>query len=120
MQPSRMTPFSCQEGTMDSVALTDPGEAWQFDAELWVWDARRADTWVFVTLPPDLSDELADLPRAGFGSVRVEVAVGKSCWHTSAFPDKESGRFVLPIKKAVRRAEDAHIGDTIHVALTVL
>ncbi|HTR94065.1 MAG TPA: hypothetical protein VMI73_20215 [Trebonia sp.] len=22
-----------------------------FDAELWLWDARRADTWVFVSRP---------------------------------------------------------------------
>jgi hypothetical protein len=24
-----------------------------FDGELWRWDARRADSWVFVSLPAD-------------------------------------------------------------------
>lgn len=95
-------------------------EPWEFDAELWVWDARRSDTWMFVTVPSDVSEDLADLPRAGFGSVRVEVEVGGSRWQTSVFPDKESGRFVLPVKKAVRRAEQVEVGDVLHVRLSLL
>jgi len=50
-----------------------------FDAELWRWAARPENTWVFVTLPPDTSDDIRDLvtgPRVGFGSVRVRVSIG--------------------------------------------
>jgi len=32
--------------------------AFEFEAELWVWDARRTDTWTFVSVPPDLSEEI--------------------------------------------------------------
>lgn len=44
-----------------------------FDAELWLWDARRTETWTFVSLPASQSEEIRDLAgglRRGFGSVR--------------------------------------------------
>jgi hypothetical protein len=93
-----------------------------FDAELWRWDARRADSWIFVSLPAEASEEIRDLaagPRRGFGSVRVRVTVGDSTWTTSIFPDSVRGGYVLPIKRAVRQAADLDIGDvaTVTVAL---
>ena len=44
-----------------------------FAAELWVWDARRSDTWTFVTVPPAVTAAIEDEadalgPRAGFGA----------------------------------------------------
>jgi Domain of unknown function (DUF1905) len=96
-----------------------------FTAELWLWDARRQDTWTFVTLPPDVSAAVEDEadgqgPRAGFGSVRVEVRIGPSTWRTSLFPDKASGCFVLPVKRAVRRANGVEEGDPVEVELRLL
>ena len=95
-----------------------------FTAPLWLWDARRHDTWTFVTVPPGISADLADEaaergPRGGFGSVRVTTRIGRSTWQTSVFPDSASGCFVLPVKRAVRRAEQVEAGDevTVHVAL---
>ena len=91
-----------------------------FDAELWIWDARRADSWTFVSLPVEASEEIRDLaggPRRGFGSLRVRVTVGGSTWKTSIFPDSARGRYVRPIKRAVRRAEALDAGD--NATLTV-
>ncbi|HEV6953931.1 MAG TPA: DUF1905 domain-containing protein [Promicromonospora sp.] len=78
----------------------------EFTAPLWQWEART-DSWWFVTVPPEHSDELADLPLPprGFGSVRVRVTVGGSTWTTSVFPSDRSGGYVLPMKKKVRDAE---------------
>ena len=100
-------------------------QQWQFETELWVWDARREQTWTFVTVPPEISADIEDAamtggPPRGFGSVRVEVSVGASAWRTSVFPDKESGCFVLPVKKAVRQAEDLHEGTLVSVHLRVV
>lgn len=93
----------------------------EFSAELWRWDAQ-ADAWYFVTVPEEASEEIraSSGPPRGFGSVRVQVTVGTTTWRTSVFPDKKSGCFVLPVKKAVRRAEDLDDGDTATVALEVL
>jgi hypothetical protein len=94
-----------------------------FDAELWVWEARRDDSWVFVTLPDDVSAEIRDRTggiRRGFGSVRVSVAVGRTTWRTSVFPDRASGCYVLPLKQAVRRAEGLDAGDVATVSVELV
>lgn len=91
-----------------------------FDAEVWMWDARRADSWTFVSLPAEASEEIRDLaagPRRGFGSLRVRVTVGGSTWTTSIFPDSVRSRYVLPIKRAVRKAEDLDVGDIATVTV---
>ncbi len=86
-----------------------------FDAELWLWDARQGDSWIFVSLPQEASAEIREiagaLPR-GFGSVRVTATLGATVWKTSIFPDAKAGVYVLPLKKAVRKAEGVEAGDT--------
>ena len=105
------------------------GQVWQavfvkvvFDAELWLWDARRADTWTFVSLPASESEEIRELaglrPR-GFGSVRVRATIGSSTWATSIFPDSEAG-YVLPVKRPIRVAEALDVGDTAKVTVELI
>jgi hypothetical protein len=93
-----------------------------FDADLWVWDARRTETWTFVSVPPEYSAEIAEwaagIPR-GFGSVRVEATIGRTTWRTSVFPGGD-GRYALPVKKAVRKAEQLDIGGPVTVRLEIL
>ena len=94
----------------------------EFVAELWV-SASSPDgsAWVFVTVPEDETEEirLRSGPPRGFGSVRVEVTIGSATWRTSAFPDKVRG-FVLPVKRAVRRAESLEVGDSARVRLSLV
>jgi hypothetical protein len=45
-----------------------------FDAELWLWDGRRADAWTFVSLPASEPEEIRDLAgglSCGFNSERL-------------------------------------------------
>jgi Domain of unknown function (DUF1905) len=94
-----------------------------FEAELWVWDARRAETWTFVTLPADASEEIRERaagPRRGFGAVRVRATVGATGWKTSIFPDASRGSYVLPVKRAVRQAEGLQVGDTFTVTVELV
>jgi Domain of unknown function (DUF1905) len=94
-----------------------------FDAELWLWDARRTDSWTFVSLPAEASEEIRDLaggPRRGFGSLRVRVTVGGSTWTTSIFPDSARGSYVLPIKRVVRKAEALDVGDFASVTVRLI
>jgi hypothetical protein len=93
-----------------------------FDAELWVWDARRDETWTFVSLPAEASEDIRDLaiePRRGFGSLRVRVLVGGTTWTTSIFPDSVRG-YVLPVKRAVRKAESLDVGDIATVTVELI
>jgi hypothetical protein len=91
-----------------------------FTAELWRWEAQSG--WFFVTVDPAASAAIRERPRPprGFGSVRVRATVGGSTWATSVFPDASRGAYVLPMKKAVRRAEGLDEGDPADVRLEVL
>jgi hypothetical protein len=92
-----------------------------FDAELWLWDARRSDAWTFVSLPAAESEEIRDLaggPRRGFGSLRVRAAIGSSTWLTSIFPGKVG--YVLPVKRSIRAAEALDVGDTATVTVELI
>jgi hypothetical protein len=94
-----------------------------FEAELWIWDARRDDSWTFVSLPAEASEEIRELsagPRRGFGSVPVQVSIGTSTWRTSVFPDSASGVYVLPVKRAVRRTEGIEAGDVASVTVELV
>ncbi|MEE6286873.1 DUF1905 domain-containing protein [Georgenia sp. MJ173] len=94
----------------------------EFDAELWLWEVRT-QTYTFVSLPPDVADEILDGAgrfARGFGSVRVEVTIGKTVWRTSIFPSNSDKTYVLPIKKAVRQAEGLDIGGTATVRVTLV
>jgi hypothetical protein len=94
-----------------------------FDAPVWVWDARKTDVWTFVSLPAEESAEIKEfaggIPR-GFGSVKVTATIGATTWRTSIFPSKD-GVYVLPLKKAVRKAEGLAIDDiaTVKVELAI-
>jgi hypothetical protein len=93
-----------------------------FDAQLWLWDARKTQSWTFVTLPAGESEEIRDLAgglRRGFGSVRVRATIGGSTWTTSIFPDSQAS-YVLPVKRPVRVAEGLDVGDVATVTVELI
>ena len=73
-----------------------------------VWRYPGDGGWHFVTVPPDVADELsvryADRHRP-FGSLRVRATLGSSTWSTSLFKDTKSASYLLPVKADVRRRE---------------
>jgi hypothetical protein len=96
-------------------------EAYEFRAP--VWEHAGPGAWHFVSLPEPVADDIADrfAGRAkGFGSIRVDVAVGATRWSTSIFPDTKRGTYVLPVKKAVRVAEGLVDGSVADVRLSVV
>jgi hypothetical protein len=48
------------------------------------------------------------------------VTVGASTWATSIFPGSGGGAYVLPIKRAVRRAETLDVGDIATVTVELI
>lgn len=91
-----------------------------FRAEVWEHDG--AGRWHFVSLPPDVADDIEERfgSRAGgFGSVRVEASIGSTSWLTSLFPDSKRATYVLPVKRDVRAAEALSAGAVVRVDLVV-
>lgn len=91
-----------------------------FDAELFPWEANTS--WVFVAIPADDADAIEDATAltGGFGSIKVQVQIGKTAWSTSLFPSKEMQTYVLPLKKAVRKAEGLEVGDTASITIELV
>jgi len=90
----------------------------QFTGEIWYW--RGPSPYHFVTVPDEPSRLLRALAPAvtyGWGVLPVQVRLGGTQWRTSLIP--KDGRYLLPVKDAVRRAEDLDQGDTVTVRLTV-
>jgi len=94
----------------------------EFDGDVFRWDAREDSSWFFTAVPPELSEDIREIPRPyrGFGSVRVRARIGGSVWATSIFPDSQRGSYVLPLKKAVRDAEGLVDGGAVTVRLEIL
>ena len=60
---------------------------------------------------------MASLVTYGWGAIPVSVRIGETAWTTSLFP--RTGRYLLPLKDAVRMAEDLALGDTVDVELII-
>jgi hypothetical protein len=89
-----------------------------FSGEIWFW--RGPAPWYFVTVPEDQCAALAETANQvtyGWGMIPVEASIGQAHWETSLFP--KDGRYIVPVKAAVRRSEKLEEGDTVSVSLRV-
>jgi Domain of unknown function (DUF1905) len=90
----------------------------EFSGEMWPW--RGPAPYHFVTVPHEVSLELralSSLVSYGWGVIPVGARIGETDWETSLFP--KDGLYALPIKDAVRHAEDLTDGDEVDVELIV-
>ena len=90
----------------------------EFNGKIWYW--RGPAPWYFVTVPAKPSRDLKDILKLvtyGWGMIPVHIQIGKTEENTSLFP--KDGRYIVPIKASVRKAENLEIGDTVTVRLKV-
>lgn len=88
----------------------------EFSGEIWYW--RGPAPFYFVTVPDGDSRELKSVSGAvtyGWGMIPVRARIGATAWKTSLFP--KDGRYLVPLKDAVRRAEGIGEGDVVTVVL---
>ena len=90
----------------------------EFSGEMWFW--KGPSPWHFVTVPEEDCLELeatSALVSYGWGMIPVAARIGATGWTTSLWP--KDGRYVVPVKAWVRKAEGLEVGDTVTVRLTV-
>ncbi|GAA2354660.1 hypothetical protein Cme02nite_47820 [Catellatospora methionotrophica] len=90
----------------------------EFSGEIWFW--RGPAPWYFVTVPDEQCQALQDASSQvsyGWGMIPVTARIGATGWTTSLFP--KDGRYLVPVKAVVRRAEGLDAGDTVTVRLDV-
>jgi hypothetical protein len=90
----------------------------EITGDIWYW--RGPAPFHFVTVPEKKNAHLRSVAKAvtyGWGMIPVRARISGTKWTTSLFP--KEGRYVVPVKDAVRLAEELDEGDTVVVRLTV-
>lgn len=90
----------------------------EFNGEIWFW--RGPSPWYFVTVPEQECNTLkaiSNLVTYGWGMIPVTVRIGKTVYKTSLWP--KDGRYIVPIKTNVRKAENIDEGDQVTIRLEV-
>jgi hypothetical protein len=88
---------------------------WVFDGEVIEW--RGPAPYFFVAMPESDSAELKEQARSliYWGQVPVRVVIGDTEFSTALFP--RDGRYLVPLRAAVRKAEGIDEGDVVAVSL---
>ena len=90
----------------------------EFEAEAISW--RGPAPFVFVPVPPEISDEIKSVSKAityGWGVIPATVRIGRTTFSTSLFP--RQGIYLVPVKVLVQKAEQVDIGDLVIVRLEI-
>ncbi|WP_157249129.1 DUF1905 domain-containing protein [Nonomuraea typhae] len=90
----------------------------EFSGEMWFW--RGPAPWHFVTVPEEECRDLEAVAGGvsyGWGMIPVTAWIRETRWRTSMFP--KDGRYIVPVKAAVRKAEALDVGDVVTVRLEV-
>jgi uncharacterized protein DUF1905 len=91
----------------------------EFSGEVWYW--RGPAPFHFVTVPDHHSQDIKDISgfvTYGWGMIPAKIRIGRTEWTTALWP--KNGRYVVPLKDAVRNAERLELGDKVTVHLEVL
>ncbi len=90
----------------------------EFNDKIWYW--RGPAPWYFVTVPKKECHDLKAIVGSvtyGWGMIPVQVQIGKTAYRTAMFP--KDGRYIVPIKASVRKAEKLEEGDNVMIELEV-
>jgi hypothetical protein len=90
----------------------------EFSGTLWFW--RGPSPFHFVSVPEAESAQIqaaAALVTYGWGMIPVTAQIGSTVWTTSLFA--KDGGYVVPVKAAVRRAEQVEVDEMVTLRLTL-
>lgn len=104
-------------GFRGTVAYAVPVEL-EFSGEVFFW--RGPAPWYFVTVPEDGCEVIAATSSEtsyGWGCIPVGARIGATEFTTALIP--KDGAYLVPVKAAVRKAEDIDEGDVATVRLLI-
>jgi len=91
------------------IRCTGPVIEWRGPAPFW-----------FLAIPLEESQDIKEAARGleYWGQVAVEARIGQTDFSTALFP--KDGRYLLPLKDAVRRAAQIEPGDVVTAEVTLI
>jgi hypothetical protein len=90
----------------------------EFEGRIFHW--RGPAPFLFVAVPEEPSREIKAISGSvtyGWGVIPVHVRIGRTEWKTSLFP--KDGRYLVPIKMVVQKAEKIGEGDDVSLRLEI-
>ena len=90
----------------------------EFSGKIFFW--RGPAPFFFVAMPDEESRDLKAVSASvtyGWGVIPVQVRIGNTQYKTSLFP--KDGRYLVPIKASVRKAENIDEDDEVMVQLEI-
>lgn len=89
-----------------------------FSGEVWYW--RGPAPFFFVTIPDNESAKIkaiSSMATYGWGVIPARVRIGETEFKTSLFP--KDGKYIVPVKADVRKAEAIEVGDIVTINLEI-
>lgn len=90
----------------------------EFSGEIFYW--RGPSPFYYIAVPEQRCAEIKVISAEvtyGWGMIPATITIGQTEWTTSLFP--KDGRYLIPIKKVIRTAEEIDDGDTVSVVVTI-
>jgi len=90
----------------------------EFSGKIIFW--RGPAPWFFVKVPAKNSraiKAISNVVTYGWGVIPVHVRIGETEFTTSLFP--KDGRYLVPVKASVRKAESLEKGDKVTLQLDI-
>jgi hypothetical protein len=90
----------------------------EFKGKIFYW--KGPAPFYFVTIPEEYSLQIKDISKMvtyGWGVIPVSIRIGETEFKTSLFP--KDGKYLVPVKKIVRDAEDIKESDEIFVQMGI-
>ncbi len=90
----------------------------EFEGEIFYW--RGPAPYLFVAIPEGPSSHIkamSSLVSYGWGVIPVHARIGSTEFKTSLFP--KDGRYLVPIKQSVQKAENLEAGDSVLVQVRI-
>ena len=90
----------------------------EFSGDVFHW--RGPSPYHYVRVSDEAADAIAEVaPQVsyGWGCIPVTASIGATTWTTSLFP--KDGGYLVPVKDAIRRAEQVDLGDVVEIELEI-
>ncbi len=100
--------------------LNRKGIKYQFIATPWRYEG--ANGWYFVSLPPELSQEIREFLKSeeeGWGRLKATANIGSSEWKTAIWFDTKLKTYLLPLKAEIRKKESLTSDQEVEVILWI-
>lgn len=93
---------------------------YQFSAKIWQYSGPAA--WYFISLPPDISEEIRHhlgWKEEGWGRLKATAKIGSTEWKTAIWFDTKHNAYILPLKADIRKKEKLEVDMEIEATVWV-